>query len=236
MYQVIYKFIPSLFHTPMDLGIHVMLNTCCVSHCFRYCSSDFIWGLSLTQLSRNCGKFWLFHLILYLTEIVVASNTDVMKTNMLQPWYEYLTGSVIHANCYLLGHYLSIYSFSLYCWCTGHYFISLCQKFKILDIWIFRFQFYQLFSWYSHFLSSIIFTVHTAYQDLTCCMYVCTNFIRYVRVCVYLNFSFKSFFRHEFCNISVPKVQFLAIEIARNREGYNDGLRETYCKKKQPAS
>lgn len=34
----------------------------------------------------------------------------------------------------------------------------------------------------------------------------------------------------------VPKVQFLAIEIARNREGYNDGLRETYCKKKQATS
>mgnify|MGYP001801064841 FL=1 len=119
-------------------------------------------------------------------------------------------------------------------WSLLHF--SMPKKFKVLYIWIFRFQFYQLFTWYSHFLSSIIFTVHTAYQDLTCCMYVCKNFIRCVRVCAYLHFSIKSFFRDEFCNISVPKVQFLAIEIARNREGYNDGLRETYCKKKQPAS
>lgn len=36
--------------------------------------------------------------------------------------------------------------------------------------------------------------------------------------------------------VAVPKTQFLAIEIARNREGFNDGLRETFCKKKTASS
>ena len=152
---------------------------------------------------------------------------------MLQPWYEYNT---FHntSQLFFVGSLLKHLKF-FYCIVDVHLFISVSQKIIILDNPIFRVQFCQLFTWYSHFLSNIIFKVSqlwSSYQDRACCMYVCTNFIRWCALALLIQI----FFRHKFCNISVPKVQFLAIEIARNREGYNDGLRETYCKKKQPAS
>ena len=143
--------------------------------------------------------------------------------------------NILHSGS-LLQH-IFIFVALLMHWSLLHF--SLPKKTKIPDIWILRFQLYSAIYMVFPLSHNIIVKVHTfstwsAYQDCTCCMYVYKNFLIYVCVC--LLFSFKIFFRDEFCNISVPKVQFLAIEIARNREGYNDGLRETYCKKKQPAS
>lgn len=37
-------------------------------------------------------------------------------------------------------------------------------------------------------------------------------------------------------SILVPRIQFLAIELARNREGYNNGIRSKYKKSKEELS
>ena len=145
--------------------------------------------------------------------------------------------NILHSGS-LLQH-IFIFVALLMHWSSLHFSLPKKSKFLIHVFGFWGFNYIQPSTWYFHFLSNIIVKVHTfstwsAYQDCTCCTYVYINFL--IHVCVCLLFSFKIFFRHGFCNISVPKVQFLAIEIARNREGYNDGLRETYCKKKQPAS